>query len=61
MTLVPVTKDEFFDRIFRDKLNVHPCVEPDVTWWEFPDRRPFGKSTPGWKCEGPKAFFLVNQ
>lgn len=59
MTLVSVTKDEFYGRISRGKLNVNPRSEPDASYWEFPDRRLFGKSTPGWKCEGPKAYFIA--
>jgi hypothetical protein len=56
--LKEVTKDEFYERIYSDKLNVHPRSEPDASYWEFPNRKIFGKSTPGWKGSGPKAYFL---
>jgi hypothetical protein len=58
MTLVPVTKDEFYGEIFSKKLNVHPRPERDVTFWEFPNRILWGRSTPGYLCQGPKVWFI---
>ncbi len=56
--LKEVTKDEFYGIIFRDRLNVHPRSAPHASYWEFPNRQLFGKSTPGWKCEGQPGYFI---
>ncbi len=57
--LKEVTKEEFYGRIYRGKLNVHPRSEPDASYWEFSSNRQlFGKSTPGWRGVGEKAYFL---
>jgi hypothetical protein len=57
--MTQVTKDQFYEIIFRDKLNVHPRCEPDASYWEFPNRQLFGKSTPGLKGEGPTGYFVA--
>jgi hypothetical protein len=56
MSFISVTKEEFFATVGR--LNVHPRSERDASYWETPNREVLGKSTPGWKCEGPKGYFI---
>lgn len=55
-----VTKSEFFEKIYRLNLNVHPRVERDASYWETPSRVMIGKTTPGYMCEGRKAYFLTD-
>jgi len=59
MKLVEVTKDEFFATV--GKMNVHPRPEREASYWETPGRILMGKTTPGYTCEGPKAYFVVQQ
>ena len=57
-----VTKDRFFSLIYGRNLNVHPRCEPDASYWEIIGTRElFGKTTPGYKCEGRKAYFISEQ
>jgi hypothetical protein len=57
--LKEVTKDEFYGIIYSKNLDVHPRAERDASYWEFPNRNLFGKSTPGYMGVGPKAYFLA--
>ena len=57
MALVEVTRDEFFAALSR--LNVHPRAERDASYWETPGRVLMGKTTPGYLCQGPTAYFVV--
>lgn len=54
-----VTRDEFLAAM--NPLNVHPRPMPDITYWEMQDgtRRLFGKTTPGYLCEGRKTYYLI--
>lgn len=54
-----VSKEEFYSIIFERKLDVHPRPEPDKTFWEFRNRRLFGVSTPGYRCQGEKAYYIL--
>ena len=56
MRFVEVTKDEFFATV--GPMNVHPRPDKHVTEWETPGRHLIGRTTPGYLCEGPKAYFL---
>lgn len=56
--LKEVTREAFFARI--NTLNVHPRAEREASYWEMPDRTLIGKSTPGYMCIGPKAYYLVD-
>lgn len=56
MRFIEVTKDEFFATVGR--MNVHPRPEKNVTEWETPGRVLMGRTTPGYMCEGPKAYFI---
>ena len=51
-----VSKDTFFATIA--PMNVHPRSERMETIWETPQRAVVGRSTPGYLCEGRKAYFL---
>jgi hypothetical protein len=57
MKLVEVTKEEFYASV--GQMNVHPRSERDASYWETPGRVLMGKTTPGYMCEGPKAYFVV--
>lgn len=52
-----VTCDTFFSKV--GPMNVHPRSEREASYWERPNRELIGKTTPGYLCEGPKAYFLV--
>jgi hypothetical protein len=54
-----VTKEEFFKAV--GPLNCHPRPGRRETLWEMLDgtRRVVGRSTPGYMCEGPTAWFLA--
>ena len=57
MRLIEVTYEEFFSTV--GKMNVHPRAEPEASYWETPARVLMGKTTPGYMCEGRKAYFVV--
>lgn len=59
MTLILVSKEEFFARV--GPLNVNPRSERDQTFWEFPNRTLFGISTPGYLCQGEKTYRVVQK
>lgn len=52
-----VSKDTFFATI--GPMNVHPRSGRMETIWETPQRVVVGRSTPGYLCEGRKAYFLL--
>lgn len=49
-----VSREEFYATV--GQMNVHPRPEKDRTFWETPDRRLMGISTPGYLCVGAKTF-----
>ena len=52
-----VSRDEFFRAV--GPQDVHPQSGPDEIIWERrPGRIVVGRSTPGYLCRGPKAYFL---
>lgn len=53
-----VSKEVFYARI--GPMNVHPRPEAHETFWETPTRQLIGKSTPGYKSEGEKRYFLAD-
>lgn len=57
MQMIEVTKDEFFASV--GKLDVIPRPERNETIWETRNRVVVGRSTPGYLCEGPKAWFVA--
>ena len=54
-----VTKEEFYATV--GQLNVHPRSERERSVWETLDgtRRVVGVSTPGYMCEGPETYMVV--
>lgn len=51
-----ITKDQFFATVGR--LNVHPRAERDASFWETPDRRLMGKTTPGYMGGSDRRYFV---
>lgn len=56
MSFVEVTKEKFHATV--GQMNVHPRPEKDASYWETPYRDLMGKTTPGYMCEGPRAWFI---
>jgi hypothetical protein len=56
MNLVEVTREQFFAIV--NPMNVHPRSEKEASYWEMPDRRLIGKTTPGYMCKGHQAYFI---
>ncbi len=54
-----VTKEEFFAAIGR--MNVHPRPERDASYWETPDRRLIGKTTPGYMGVSERRYELMHE
>jgi hypothetical protein len=54
-----VTKEQFFAAT--GPLNVHPRVERDACFWELPNRRLIGTTTPGYLSEGERTYRLAKR
>lgn len=54
-----VSMEEFHTAIGR--MDVIPRQEKSEVFWETRQRILVGKTTPGYLCEGPKAYFLNDQ
>lgn len=55
-----VTADDFFTALYADPRDIMPRWNRDGTasLWEDKNGDVWGKTTPGWKCERPKEYFL---
>ena len=51
-----VSAEEFYDAI--GNMDVIPRPETNEVIWETRQRKLVGKTTPGYMCKGPKAYFL---
>lgn len=54
-----VSMEEFHAAI--GHMDVIPRPEKSEVLWETRHRHLVGKTTPGYMCEGPKAYFLNDQ
>jgi hypothetical protein len=52
-----VTKEQFF--AVMGPLDVNPRPGRDFSEWETRDRRVIGRSWPGYLCQGPTAYAIV--
>lgn len=59
MQMIEVTKEEFFAKV--GPLDVIPRANRNETIWETRQRVVVGRSTPGYLCEGPKAWLLTKR
>jgi hypothetical protein len=41
-------------------MNVHPRPERDASYWETPDRRLMGKTTPGYMGGSARRYFVAD-
>ena len=51
---ITVTRDKFLATV--GQINVHPRPERDALYWETPDRRVLGITTPGYMCVGDSTY-----
>lgn len=58
MDMKEVSKEEFHTTI--GQMDVVLRTEKHEVFWETRQRHVVGKTTPGYMCEGPKAYFLPN-
>ena len=61
--LAEVTKDEFYEIIFNNLLNVHPRVVADGSDFEFPNRTLFGRvvGVDGHYWDSKHKYFVVKR
>jgi hypothetical protein len=52
-----VTREEFFAKV--GPMDVNPRASATETVWETPRREVVGRSTPGYRADAPKRWFLV--
>lgn len=57
MSFVTVTKEQFYAAM--GPLNVHPRPEPEITYWEMPNREVVGISKPGWNNPGAEKSYQL--
>ena len=57
MKMTKVTESEFFATV--GQMDAHPRSEKDASYWELRNRTLVGKSTPGYMCDGERAYFVV--
>lgn len=51
-----VSQSDFYRQM--GPLNVNPSPERSHTRWEMPNRQIVGYSTPGYICQGRKAYYV---
>ena len=56
MSFIEVTHEKFHATV--GKMNVHPRAEKEASYWETPYRDLMDITTPGYLCEGRKAWFI---
>lgn len=57
MTLVTVTRAQFFAAIMKTKIDVHPRPEKEITYWKARNREVLGTS-PGYSPQGPECYLI---
>ena len=58
--MIKVTKEQFFQVIYRLDLDVHPRPEKEASYWELRNRQLVGITTPGYMLQGEKTYSLAD-
>lgn len=61
MTKRFVTRDEFFRILYADPRDIMPtCEREQSIWFVRGSRAPWGVTTPGYLCTGPKTYAVYD-
>lgn len=58
-TMMEVTQEEFYKRLYADKRDIMPDAEEHVTYWKIRGKQVWGVSTPGWKNPAANKTYAI--